>query len=587
MSRKQPPWRSGAAFRALAALALATDAAAALPALFTVARGLRVRGWNRLCAIAAANPGYHRWWRRHAEHAHVARWCAASPVGNPASMAARKMVVPGVAALVLTDDVDDGSAARASLVAALGPATQVMRADARQDHAALAEALARIGPGGWLVVLPAGCTVSPHLGATLAAAVTRAGNASLIYWDEDGSGPGGADDPWIKPNWDRLLHLAGNMVGSGCALRADAAAEMLARLPSGTMGDALATVALMLADGAGEPMHVPLVLAHRQAGRDAGLDAAAAGSWPGPLLAAHMPGWRIDAAAGPPGFARVQPPDPQAWPMVSILIPTRDKPELIGACLASLAQLAYPGDTEIIIIDNGSRDPQALAILADAQTRQRARVLRDDGPFNFSALNNRAAKLARGELLCLLNNDVEALDGHWLSAMVRHAARPDVGAVGALLLYPDGDIQHAGVAIGMGGAAGHIARGVRPDARAHHSWHAVTRTVSAVTAACLVVRHRAYWQVGGLDEAAFAVAFNDVDFCLRLQARGLKNIQCMEARLLHRESRSRGRDDRPDQIARFTGELERLQKRWSTQSTLDPYFSPLFARSTERCVLDP
>jgi GT2 family glycosyltransferase len=102
-----------------------------------------------------------------------------------------------------------------------------------------------------------------------------------------------------------------------------------------------------------------------------------------------------------------------------------------------------------------------------------------------------------------------------------------------------------------------------------------------------VVRHRAYWQVDGLDEAAFAVAFNDVDFCLRLQARGLKNIQCMEARLLHRESRSRGRDDHPDQIARFTGELERLQKRWSTQSALDPHFSPLFARSTERCVLDP
>ena len=255
------------------------------------------------------------------------------------------------------------------------------------------------------------------------------------------------------------------------------------------------------------------------------------------------------------------------------------------SCLSGLARLAYPGPVEIIVVDNGSREPDALALLAAEQAAGRIRVLRDDGPFNFSRLNNRAAAIATGDYLCLLNNDVEALDGEWLTAMMRHAVQPGVGAVGAQLLYPDGRIQHAGVAVGIGGAAGHGQRGVDPASPDHAAWHAVTRQVSAVTAACLLVARTHHAAVGGLDEAGFAVAFNDVDFCLKLQAAGLANIYCAQSRLIHAESRTRPNDNRPDQQARFNAELALLQQRWSTETLPDPHHSPLFSTSAETCLL--
>jgi GT2 family glycosyltransferase len=268
------------------------------------------------------------------------------------------------------------------------------------------------------------------------------------------------------------------------------------------------------------------------------------------------------------------------------MIPTRDRADLLATCLRGLERLSYPGEIELLIIDNGTIEPAALALIEQAREAPTVRVIRDNRGFNFSRLNNMGAMEAAGELLCLLNNDVEALDGDWLTHMVRHAVRPRVGATGALLLYPSGKIQHAGVAFGIGGAAGHVQKRVDPAAEKFSTWHRVTREVSAVTAAAMVVRKDTFVEAGGFDESAFAVAFNDVDLCLRLKQKGYRNIFVAEAKLIHHESESRGDDRLRRNAARFASELAHLQERWTPDRVSDPHFSPLFSRLVEPCVLD-
>jgi len=240
---------------------------------------------------------------------------------------------------------------------------------------------------------------------------------------------------------------------------------------------------------------------------------------------------------------------------------------------------------ELIIIDNRSSDPRTLSFLAELQRHPLARVIAYPDHYNFSALNNLAAQQARGPLLCLLNNDTEVLDPQWLKEMVRYSVRPEIGAVGAKLLYADGTIQHAGVAIGIGGAAGHSHRNLPNSEPGYFRQAHVAQYVSAVTAACLVVEKRKYHEVGGLDETNLQVAFNDVDFCLKLQARGYRNIYVPHAVLLHHESKSRGSDAAPQNIARYTKELQTLQQRWNTEGYSDPVHNPNLDRSSERFIV--
>ena len=248
-----------------------------------------------------------------------------------------------------------------------------------------------------------------------------------------------------------------------------------------------------------------------------------------------------------------------------------------------LARLDYTGPIEIIVIDNDSDDSATVDYLARLQ-KDGVTILRYPGPFNFSAMNNRAAKAASGEVLCFLNNDVEMDNGSWLEPMVRHAMRPGTGAVGALLSYPDGSVQHAGISIGTGDAAGHVYRGLPVKDSGHRNMHRVTREVSAVTAACMVIRTQAFLDVGGFDECDLKVAFNDVDLCLKLLQRGYRNVFAGEACLTHHESRSRGSDFSETNQARYLHELDHLQRKWRTKGYLDPHSHPLVMRSSENFV---
>jgi GT2 family glycosyltransferase len=264
---------------------------------------------------------------------------------------------------------------------------------------------------------------------------------------------------------------------------------------------------------------------------------------------------------------------PEPAPSVSVIVPTRDRAALLAACAAGVLERTDYPSLDLMVVDNESADDEALDLLARLDCDPRARVLRRPGPFNFAALNNAAAAAARGDVLLLLNNDTEVLHPDWLREMVSHAIRPDVGAVGARLLYPDGTLQHGGLLLGPEGQATHVGRGAAGDAPGYLGQLACTRDLSAVTAACLAVRRDVWRAVGGMDER-LAVTWNDVDFCLRVRTAGLRVIWTPHATLLHREGATRGRE--ADDVARqrrFADEQSLVRATWGAAVDDDPYLN--------------
>jgi len=252
-------------------------------------------------------------------------------------------------------------------------------------------------------------------------------------------------------------------------------------------------------------------------------------------------------------------------PRVSIVIATRDKVHLLSQCIGSIETKTRYGCYEIIVVDNGSRDPESLAYLRSIAAKHR--VYAYPGKFNFSAINNFGAGHALGEQLLFLNNDVEVITPDWLEAMLEHAQRADVGAVGAKLLYPDGRIQHAGVVVGLNGAAGNVFRFAPAEDERGPRLCDVVRNCSAVTAACLMIPRRVFEDARGFDER-LPVAFQDVDLCLRIRREGRLVVYTPFALLYHYEGASRGR--------RHPTADERLfQRLWAdVLQRGDPYYNP-------------
>ncbi len=231
----------------------------------------------------------------------------------------------------------------------------------------------------------------------------------------------------------------------------------------------------------------------------------------------------------------------------------------------------YP-DLEIIVVDNQSTDPQTLAYLAELIQRG-VKILAHPHPFNYSTINNRAASVATGELIGLVNNDIEIIESGWLKEMVSQALRPGIGAVGAKLLWPNRMVQHGGVVVGVNGLAAHAGNTLEQRDAGYLGMNQVTRRQSAVTAACLLLRKSLFDSIQGLDERAFPVAFNDVDLCLRIHELGLRNLWTAFAQLIHAESASRGKDISPEKMARAQREQQLFTERWSV-SYRDPYYHP-------------
>ena len=274
-------------------------------------------------------------------------------------------------------------------------------------------------------------------------------------------------------------------------------------------------------------------------------------------------------------------PDPQ--PLVSILIPNKDHTDDLEKCLHSLYARTNYDRFEVIVIENNSTDKATFDYYKTLPQRyEDCRVVRYEGGFNFSAINNFGRKAAKGDFLLLLNNDVEILSHDWLGEMVGEAIQPGVAACGAMLYYPDDTIQHAGVITGLGGYAGHSHKYHRRGASGYMFRLATVQDYSAVTAACLLVRTEVYDALNGLDEE-FTVAFNDVDFCLRIREAGWRIVWTPYAELYHYESKSRGSDEKdPVKKARFDAERARLYARHGRENILrDPYYSPSLSMDYE------
>jgi GT2 family glycosyltransferase/SAM-dependent methyltransferase len=406
-------------------------------------------------------------------------------------------------------------------------------------------------------------------------------DADLLYSDEDKiDEKQERHDPYFKPDWNPDLFLAQNFVRCLGVFRTSVARKLVGERP-GDEADLDWELAIRMVEQlpSSHIRHLPFVLYHRRAGtRSTGVateprDAEATGV---DLVRSHFDrlGLNVDVQATREGYLRIRYPLPQQPPVVSLIVPTRNRFSLLRRCVESVyLKTTYPA-FELIIVDNRSDDTRVLDYLENLQTARGVKVLRYDAVFNYSAINNLAVQHARGEVICLLNNDTELITPDWLEELVGHALRPEIGAVGPMLYYPNGTIQHAGVILGLFGAAAHAYKGCPRGYSGHGGRALVSQNVSAVTGACLVVRKALYDEVGGLDERHLANGYSDIDFCLSLGERGYRNLWTPHAALYHHESASRGDALAPEEGLRAAGEFAFFRERWSALLSHDPAYNP-------------
>lgn len=450
-------------------------------------------------------------------------------------------------------------------------------------------ALAR---GEWVALLDHDDLLAPDALLEMVAALVEHPQWRMLYSDEDKlDAEGRRYDPYFKPDFNYTLLLGQNCIGH-LAMYETALVRSVGGFQPGLDGSQDWDLALRCVERL-QPQeigHVPQVLYHWRA--HAGSSAAQADAKEYATAAAqravqaHLTrtGQSAQVEILAPGRLRVRRRLPAPLPQVSLIVPTRDRLDLLRPCLQGLLHdTDYPA-LEVIVVDNGSIEPDTLEWLAAQARDPRVRVLRQDIPFNYSALNNAAARMARGQVLGLINNDIQVIARDWLREMVGEVMRPEVGAVGAMLLYPDGRIQHAGVLLGIGGVAAHPWCGHPADSPGQMDRLRLTQEASAVTGACLLVRREAFMQVGGLDEA-LPVAFNDVDLCLRLRAAGYRNVWTPHAVLVHAESASRGLDTDPERRARLQREAAFMRARWGALLDDDPAYNPNLSLEGEAFAL--
>ncbi|MDX6668694.1 MAG: O-antigen biosynthesis protein, partial [Solirubrobacteraceae bacterium] len=457
----------------------------------------------------------------------------------------------------------DADATHASLSEQVVAAADVV--EARPDEA-LASTRAP-----WLLVVPAGDRLSPLAVKRFGQAITLAPDAALLTCDEDELDHAGTRrNPTLRPGPSPDLMLAVDLVGSSLCVRSEAA-----RAAGATVERYRLALALAGGDGAGHA-HIPAILLHRAHRRDD----------PAPTGDAEAAVRDVLATRGE-AAARVESPGPghrrvrralRGEPSVEVIVCFRDRPGLLRRCAESLLALTAYERLQLTLIDNASTNPDVAALLAELDRDARVATVRDEHPFNFSALNNAAAARSKADVLVFLNNDTEVLEGGWVEELLEEAQRDCVGAVAPLLVYPDANrVQHVGAAIGLHGYAGHPFAGLRPDEQTPFgSALDGTRNWLAVTAACLMVERRKFAAVGGFDEG-FTVAGNDVDLGLRLTAAGFRSLCVPHVRLAHAESRTRG-SEIPDRD--FTLSRERYG---AFRTVGDPFYNPNLTLADTDC----
>lgn len=489
--------------------------------------------------------------------------------------------------LCIADDASTDATVRALLREEAGRDSRIRLVECKSNAgiSAASNAAMALATGEWVCFLDHDDELHPLALYFVVASLQQGPDVDLIYTDEDKIDEQGIRfDPHFKPDWDPELLQSINYIAHLAVYRRSVVTA-LGGLRSDCDGSQDFDLALRVARAAGAARirHIPLPLYHWRAIAGSTARALDEKSYP------HQAGIRAltrdlagtGAAVGDGAFPtsyRVDWPVPDPAPLVSLLVPTRDGVDHLRLCVDSLFERTEYPNYELIVIDNQSRDPATLAYFDALRQRPRVRLIGYDAPFNYSAINNFAAQHALGTVLVLLNDDTEVRNGGWLRELVSLAVRTDVGAVGAKLYYPDGSIQHAGVALGIGGVAGHLHLHAPGQSSGYLGRLKLRQTVGAVTGACLAVERRKFDAVGGLDERELQVAFNDIDLCLKLAAQGWRTVWTPWAELVHHESKSRGPDTAPDKVARFNREIDTMKRRWGPELRRNAYFSPHFSR---------
>jgi GT2 family glycosyltransferase len=438
-----------------------------------------------------------------------------------------------------------------------------------------------LAQGEFVAFLDHDDVLAPFALFEIVAALNKQPEADLIYSDEDKLDESGRRvDPCFKPDWSPDTLRSHNYVCHLLTIRRSIV-EQLGGIREGFDGAQDYDLVLRVSERARQIVHISKVLYHWRmhpqstaANTDSKQYLVEAGRR---ALAEHLERMQTPATVAEghiAGIYRVIYHLPRQ-PLVSVLIPNRDSIAMLSRCIDSIAQSSY-AHSEVLILENNSEQPETISYYRRLEREGRARIVPWNKPFNYAAVNNFGAAHARGEVLLFLNNDIEAINPDWLELMVKHALRPEVGAVGAKLYYPDDTIQHAGIVVGMGGVAGHSHLHFPRSATGYMDRLQLPHNCSAVTGACLMTRRGVFEKAGGFDEG-FVLAFNDVDLCLQIQALGYRVLWTPEAELYHFESKTRGYEDTPEKLARFRREYQRFIAKWGKfLEAGDPFYNPNF-----------
>ncbi|OQX08886.1 MAG: hypothetical protein BWK73_24225 [Thiothrix lacustris] len=487
--------------------------------------------------------------------------------------------------LCIADDASTDASIRPILeeYAKTDPRIKVVFREKNGHISAASNSALDVATGAWIALLDHDDVLAEQALFWVANTIHQYPEARLIYSDEDKiDEQGKRHNPYFKCDWNVDLFYSHNMITHLGVYQTDLVRKIQG-FSLGMEGAQDYDLALRYIEQINSTSihHIPRILYHWRIhqfstaqNREAKPYAELAGE---KALNAHFQRQGIKATAKLLDFAmyRAVYALPATPPMVSLVIPTRNGLALIRTCIESiLAKTLYP-NYEILIIDNGSDDSEILRYFESLRENSKIRVIRDEQPFNYSAINNAAIPLINGEFVALVNNDIEVISPGWLAEMVGLAMQPNVGAVGARLWYPNNTLQHGGCVLGIGGVAGHSHKNLPKQEYGYFGRAAIAQSFSAVTAACLVVSKRIYEAVGGLNERDLRVAFNDIDFCLRIREAGYRNVWTPFAELYHHESATRGfHEENSEKQAEFAREVAYMQQRWGEQLLHDPAYSP-------------
>ncbi|MCA8077989.1 glycosyltransferase [Burkholderia cepacia] len=447
---------------------------------------------------------------------------------------------------------------------------------------ATAKGALELAAGEFSATLGQNDVLSPHSLYFIALQINEVDDLNIIYSDNDEIDESDIrDNAFFKSSWNPDLFFSHDMISRSVVYRTSLLREVGGfRIEYEGGHDRDLTLRCVKKSMPSQIRHIPRVLYHlRRLGEcsstdpDAENDACNAEERALSEFFKDQPG--VNVSRGElAGTYRVRYPIPTPVPKVSVIIPTRDGGPLLKKCILSILDGTDYENLEIVVVDNQSKDRETVGFLESLSLRGNIVVLRYNFPFNYSSINNFAEERASGDVLCFLNDDVEAIEPDWLREMVSHALRPDIGAVGAKLLYADGFVQHAGVVMGIGGFASHAHRLYPSTHTGYAGRAALVQNFSAVTGACLVMRRDVFRAVGGFDEENLPVAFNDVDLCLRVREAGYRIVWTPYAVLHHFESYSRGDDQMSaEKRARFNREKSFMLARWNTDQLNDPYYN--------------